>query len=580
MTHPEKQQPSALTLVRGFAGAGRSVACALAAGVSLALLAACGGNSTPGETGPSNSGNSTHSSSASTGVNQTSTGTTVVVGTSTLADGGVVTTSSTVTTTSTAASSSASTTVTGDGGGGGNPVVNLGMTDQTIEGFGINDTWAPNMTSQEASALFGTTGSGIGLSILRVGMGSNGMPMSANIPGDITMAKAAGATKIIGSTWTPPMSCKTNMSENNGGYLISTTTTPSDNGACYTSWATSITNFAKSQNLYAMSIANEPDFASCGSAEPCNGTYQTTVYTANEMVAFLKVVGPMLKTAGIKVISPEASEWNHAWSNISATGSQPNNKPSSDPLKCGCFSASQTCASSCSSGGGYDYGHYLAKDSTAWGDFDIFGVHEYDSQVATPWPSDVTAAKKEVWQTEMSGVKWWAQQGPSCDIANGVAVAGWIHSALVDGEASAWLWWWYQASSTDDNEGLLLATGSSALSSCNNSTDTKRHYTLGNFSKFIRPGYVRVLVSGSAPGVLLSAYKGTDGTVVIVAINNSSSSVTVPIAISGGTTTPASMTPWVTSATDNLASKTAVTVSNGSFMATLAGTTVTTFVGK
>jgi glucuronoarabinoxylan endo-1,4-beta-xylanase len=53
----------------------------------------------------------------------------------------------------------------------------------------------------------------------------------------------------------------------------------------------------------------------------------------------------------------------------------------------------------------------------------------------------------------------------------------------------------------------------------------------------------------------------------------------VPISISGGTA-PATLTPWVTSASDNLASKTAVTVSSGSFTATLAATTVTTFVGK
>ena len=40
------------------------------------------------------------------------------------------------------------------------------------------------------------------------------------------------------------------------------------------------------------------------------------------------------------------------------------------------------------------------------------------------------------------------------------------------------------------------------------------------------------------------------------------------------------MTPWVTSSTDNLISKTAVAVSGGSFTAALAATTVTTFVGK
>ena len=189
-----------------------------------------------------------------------------------------------------------------------------------------------------------------------------------------------------------------------------------------------------------------------------------------------------------------------------------------------------------------------------------------------PWPADVNGGmpNKEVWQTEMSGVKWWPEQGPTSDINNGVAVAGWIHSALVDGQASAWLWWWYQASGTDDNEGLLLKSG----------TDTKRHYTLGNFSKFIRPGYMRVDITGTVPtGLLLSAYKGSDGTVVVVAINKSTGSITVPISIAGGTA-PASCTPWVTSATANLASKTAVTVSGGSFSAVLASATVTSFVCK
>ena len=38
-----------------------------------------------------------------------------------------------------------------------------------------------------------------------------------------------------------------------------------------------------------MSIGNEPDFASCGRTEPCNGNYPTTLYTANEMVVFIKV---------------------------------------------------------------------------------------------------------------------------------------------------------------------------------------------------------------------------------------------------------------------------------------------------
>lgn len=87
-------------------------------------------------------------------------------------------------------------------------------------------------------------------------------------------------------------------------------------------------------------------------------------------------------------------------------------------------------------------------------------------------------------------------------------------------------------------------------------------------------------ISGAVPAdVLLSAYKGTDGTVVVVAINKGAADATVPIAIAGGTA-PGMFTPWVTSATDNLASKTAVAVAGGTFMAALPSKTVTTFVGK
>jgi glucuronoarabinoxylan endo-1,4-beta-xylanase len=296
------------------------------------------------------------------------------------------------------------------------------------------------------------------------------------------------------------------------------------------------------------------------------------------MVAFLKVAGPKIQKAGVKVISPETSEWLHLWSNISA-GPDVNGKNSSDPLKCGCFgmtidsATAAKCASTCTQGNGYDYGHYMAADAAAWAAVDIIGTHEYDSEQAYAWPSDVNGGKrnKEIWETEMSGVKWWPEQGPSSDINNGVAVAGWIHSALVVGQASAWLYWWYQAGGTNDNEGLVLQ---------NSTTLTKRAYTLGNYSKFVRPGYVMVDVTGNSnTNILLSAYKGTDGTVAIVAINKGTAAATVPITIAGGTA-PASCTPNVTSATDNLTAGNAVTVSGGAFSASLAATTVTTFVCK
>ena len=465
---------------------------------------------------------------------------------------------------------------TGTGGGAagstGAVTVDLSDTHQTIEGFGLNTALGGGTVPWDS--LYSTSGTGIGFSIVRVGLN-----FDSSSSGSLSGSKPASSynAKVIGSVWTAPANCKDNSSLTKGGHLLT---------SCYDSFSTAIANLAKSQGLYAMSAANEPDFASCGSSigPPCNGDYDTMVYTANEMVAWVKVLGPKLHALNppVKLIAPEPSEWIHLWSNTSATGSTVSSHPnSSDPLGCGCFGNTPTttgCASKCTTGGGYDYGHWLAKDATAWPLVDILGTHEYDSQKAEPWPSDVDGGKrsKEVWETEVSGVMYWPEQGYSSDINNGIAVAGWVHSALVAGEASAWLYWWYQpngGSTGSDNEGLVPA-GGGALA--------KRAYTIGNYSKFVRPGYVMVGVTGSVPtNVLLSAYTGTDGTVVVVAINKGSSAATVPISISGGTAAPASCTTYVTSSSANLAAGTTpITVTGGTFSASLAATTVTTFVCK
>ncbi|HKO52445.1 MAG TPA: hypothetical protein VJV79_32280 [Polyangiaceae bacterium] len=467
-------------------------------------------------------------------------------------------------------------TVASAGGSGAPPVngttVKLDATRQTIVGFGLNSALMPGEKTIPIDTIYGTTGeNGIGLSILRIGMNSDGTLTGKYV----SEARAKGA-KIIGSTWSPPAGCKTNGKTTQGGHLKD-----DDGGTCYNSWATTIANFAKAQNLYAMSIANESDFASCASkGPPCTDDYDTTVYTAKQMVKWVTVAGKKIKEVSptTKVIAPEASEWIHAWSNASATGSLVASHPqSSDPLNCGCYSNTPTetgCAQTCLDGNGYDYGHWLWKDQAAWNSFDIFGVHEYDSQIAYAWPADVNGGKrnKEVWQTEMSGVKHWPEQGPSTDINNGVAVAGWIHSALTVGEASAWLFWWYEAYFQDDNEGLALVKGGSTIA--------KRFYALGNYSKFVRPDYVAVEVAGNTNAdVLVSGYKGADGTVVVVAINKGAAAAMMPITIAGGTA-PATMTPNVTSATENIKAGTAVPVTGGVFMASLASKTITTFVGK
>lgn len=464
-----------------------------------------------------------------------------------------------------------------NGTGGEAPVtgvtVQMDHVRQIIRGFGFN-TALRDSGSLPWDDLF-TTDSGpnaIGLSILRVGMNPNGSLTGYGI----NEAKAANdKVRIIGSCWTPQASWKTNNSEENGGHV---------KPEYYDDWADIIAGFVSQYKPYAMSIANESDFKSCPGVAVCTVAYDTTEYYASEMVEWVKVAGPKIKAANAStlVIAPEASEWIHAWSNISGTGSTESSHPnSSDPYNCGCFGneitpeLEATCSQACKDGQGYDAGHAMWNDPAAWAAFDILGVHEYDSQKAFAWPADVNGGvrDKEVWQTEMSGVMHWPEHGPSTDINNGVAVAGWIHSALTVGEASAWLYWWYQAYYDDDNEGLALTKNGGDLA--------KRYFALGQYSKFVRPDvfHAVTVANGDSADVLVSAYVGDGGELVVVAINKSDAAAEIPITITGGTA-PAMLTPHETSDTKSLEAGTAVPVTAGAFTASLPAKSITSFVSQ
>ncbi len=459
--------------------------------------------------------------------------------------------------------------------------VRLDQEKQTIQGFGINIALAPNaLGSTVMNALFSTSGTdALGMSILRVGMNTNGT-LTGNTS-DLSIARNAGA-KIIGSCWSAEAGWKDNGRTDQGGHLYP---------QYYQQWAERIANFAKNQNLYAMSIANEADFASCkNDGPPCTDDYETMVYTAKEMVEFVKVAGPIFDriAPNVKMIAPEASLWIHVWSNISPDGTKLPGAPnggyhSSDPNECGCYAneiteeAAAQCAQKCKSGDGYDYGHWLAADEDAWDAFDILGVHEYESQVAYPWPEDVTGGvrTKEIWQTEMSGVMYWPEQGPSTHIENGVAVARWIQSALTIGEASAWCYWWYEAYYQNDNEGL-------AITQPEPNKKAKRYYTMGNYSRYMRPGQKVVNITGTdklPAKVLLTASKDDDGKVVIVAVNENTSAQSVELTIAGGTV-PASFKPIVTNSSANWSEKSNVSVANGVLTMELEKMSVTTFVSQ
>ena len=540
--------------------------------LAVVVLASIGACSPTPPSGPGTGG------STAVGGSNTGTGGAATGGTS--ASGGAIGVGGTGTggTTATGGAGTGGTGTGGAGSGGagtggtvsGDPTVQLGDVRQLIRGFGINNNW--QAIGSNADRLYGLGDDSLGLNILRVGMGQDGQPYNgSSCYDDIDNVASITADRsephyIMATLWTPPANCKTNNSLIDGGHLKT---------ECYESWSDTIAAFADKieQNtnttLYAMSPQNEVDFASCGTSEPCNGNYDTTLFTGKEAADFQKIVGPKLRAKGVVPMSGEASEWLHVWTNESACCSEPSGLPSSDPLDCGGFNGDPISAACTTNFAGYDYGHALAADPDAWAAFDILGTHQYDSQVAFPWPDDVPPrGDKEVWETEMSGVKWWPEQGPSNTIENGVAIARWVHSGLTVGETNAWLWWWYSGNTT--NEGLVQQGGAT----------TKRFYTFGNFTRYVRPGYHRVSVTGVFPDkVLVSAFTGDAGEVVIVAINETTAAQSISLAFAGGTA-PTAMVPYVTSGTANWEAGAAVTVAAGALPMALPAMTVSTFVSQ
>ncbi|HVU32265.1 MAG TPA: immunoglobulin domain-containing protein [Opitutaceae bacterium] len=149
-------------------------------------------------------------------------------------------------------------------------------------------------------------------------------------------------------------------------------------------------------------------------------------------------------------------------------------------------------------------------------------------------------------------------------IGSAVSTAQQISDCLTVGNMSAYIWW----KTIGDANGLLNASG----------TLQPRAFVMGQFSRFVRPGDVRIDVPANSSSLGVSAFVNqTAGTFAIVAVNTTGAAVDNTFQLHG--LTPGTVTPWVTSATASLAAQPPIAVTNGAFTYTVPATSVVTFVG-
>jgi glucuronoarabinoxylan endo-1,4-beta-xylanase len=287
-------------------------------------------------------------------------------------------------------------------------------------------------------------------------------------------------------------------------------------------------------DLYAISVQNEPD--TCLS-------YDSAVWSAGNIDTFVRAnLGPTFASKGLStfIFLPEGNSYSHSTDLGSTCGSDP----------------------SCN--------QYVG--GFAWHDYDA-SLSGTNTVAADPYPSNWPSGKK-FWQTEAScGNGWGAsfcKSGFSTSITDALDWAAVIDQRIAVDGANAWLYWWLTAN-TSDNEGLTDG----------GSTITKRAYILGQYSKFVRPGYYRIGATHlPQSGVSVSAYQNTStNSLVVIATNYTSSPVSQQFAL---TNAPAfsTLTPTTTSASLSLAAQASVSVSGNSFTYTLPANSITTFVGS
>jgi glucuronoarabinoxylan endo-1,4-beta-xylanase len=420
--------------------------------------------------------------------------------------------------------------------------VTTGTQYQVIQGFGACSYWDNSYSSSLANAFWtdesnkalGSQTNGlIGLSILRVGIDDSGSGNWANQAGFATQALGLNPNvEVFGSEWSPPAKWKTNGSVDGSGSGNDNFNPGNSNTVItadlpqYATYQTSFLTAMKSTygvNVYAISPQNEPDY---------DPTYDACLWTPAQFDTYVKDLAADIKAANLstKIMMPESFADNLTGSNTTMA------------------------------------------DSAAAPDVYIIGMHLYGGGPTALPASYATTAGHPVqsWCTEISEKTSGSSQNT---ISGAVYYAQLLHKSIVDEGFNAWCYWWLVNVNSDD-EGLVTSGG----------TQTPTMYMMGNYSKFIRPGYMRVsCTENPATNVQVSAYTGTateSGTtvnrIVIVAINGGGSSASQ--AFSYADQTVSTVYPWITSSSANLAQQSAVTVSGNQFTYTLPANSICTFV--
>lgn len=195
----------------------------------------------------------------------------------------------------------------------------------------------------------------------------------------------------------------------------------------------------------------------------------------------------------------------------------------------------------------------------------------------------------DYWQTELCIMSNDEEIGGGGGYDHGMKtalyVARVIHHDLVYGNARSWSWW--RSIGGDYKDGLIRVYSNDGMKS-GWAVDSKLMWSLGNYSRFVRPGAVRYDVDALAAdgkavpegdtdvkGVMCSAFKNTDGRWVVVAINYSEDVKPFDLSLSDGNARK-----WQMYRTSDVSAESLMPVGTTEGKTVLAPRSITTFVAR
>jgi glucosylceramidase len=422
---------------------------------------------------------------------------------------------------------------------------------QQIDGFGFSEAFGradimhgsqglSSAKQREILDLLLSRTSGAGLSILRLGIGSTAQnSIQPSNPGGpnatpkyvwdrddesqvwlAQQAKAYGVNRFYANAWSAPGYMKTNNDEAHGGTLCGLPGASCASGDWRRAYANYLVQYARFYAQEGITIndlgfTNEPDYTT---------DYSSMRLTPAQAVDFAKVLGPIAAGAGLKVTCCDSFGWNQQKNYTSA----------------------------------------IEADATARGIVATHTGHTYASKIDSPLPTS-----KRSWMSEWNpnGTTWnenW-DDGSGYD---GMTIAKAVHTALTTGNVNAYVYWY--GASTGTTRGMIQMNGDGYRVS-------KRLWAIAGYSRFIRPQANRIGSSTSDGNLQLSAYRNTDGSLVVVVINNSSSANSVSYSLKNTGITTGTATPHLTNNTGNMAAQTSVRINGGAFTASVPARSMVTY---